>query len=366
MLTALKQKGNEITKLQANISNIKQHASELQTFVALKQIEKDIAVEEQFIQTIIKTDTMNQVDISFQISKSLQQITASVVQFGDINVSCDPCNLSIQKRKNRQAQIMVALPTRNIDNLSLTLQKSINTDLSNVRGCSMLPDGKMVFSCYDQYKIRVTKADGSKDFEIRKIGPTFDVVFIGDDFIAVSSGHSDTINIIDLQKRKLKKSIKVNSNINGVVYKDGNLIGCAMEKGFKMTSLSDESTTTINSNKLSALSYVTTFRDKLFYTYYENHSVTCCDYHGNKLWTFINKSALKGPLGISVDNDGNVFVVGCDSDNLVVISPDGQRFRQLLSSEFGLKYPTAVHYDKSKDKLLVASMQGKACLFDVK
>jgi DNA-binding beta-propeller fold protein YncE len=45
---------------------------------------------------------------------------------------------------------------------------------------------------------------------------------------------------------------------------------------------------------------------------------------------------LKSPRGISVDNDGNVYVVGCSSNNIVVISPDGQRHRQVLSSGDGL------------------------------
>jgi DNA-binding beta-propeller fold protein YncE len=45
------------------------------------------------------------------------------------------------------------------------------------------------------------------------------------------------------------------------------------------------------------------------------------------------------PRGISVDNDGNVYVVGNRSNNVVVISPDGQRHRKLLSFKDGLSYP---------------------------
>ncbi|XP_052090175.1 RING finger protein 207-like [Mytilus californianus] len=130
LLTALKKKENEISEIQENIASIKQHASELQTFLAMKDIEKDIAIGENFIQSITTSDTTNQVNISCQINKSLQLITASVQKFGEINVSSDPCDFSMQKRKDRQAQIMVDVPTRNIDNLSLTLQKRINTGLS--------------------------------------------------------------------------------------------------------------------------------------------------------------------------------------------------------------------------------------------
>jgi hypothetical protein len=41
-----------------------------------------------------------------------------------------------------------------------------------------------------------------------------------------------------------------------------------------------------------------------------------------------------------------MYVVGCISDNVVVFSPDGQRHRQMLSSENGLVRPRVLDYDK--------------------
>ncbi|CAC5388608.1 unnamed protein product [Mytilus coruscus] len=366
LLSTLKKKEKEITELQENIASIKQHASELQTFLTMKDIEKDIAVEEKYIHSITTSDSTNKVNISCQINKSLQQITASVQKFGEINVTYDLCDFPIQKRKNRQAQIMIALPTRNIENLTLTLQKRINTELTDVTGCSLLPGDRMVFSFFSDDRIGVLKSDGSKDFEIKNIGKTFDVVFIGDDSIAVTCGNSNQINIIDLKKHKLKKSIKVDSNIDGVVYKDGRLIYCAREKGIQMISLNDETITNVSNTKLPDFAYVTTFGDKLFYTNSDNHSVTCCDYHGTILWTFYDNNVLVTPLGISVDNDGHVFVAGGSTDNVVVISPDGQCYRQLLSNENGLRFPWALHYDTSTNELLVANLSNDAFVFDVK
>jgi DNA-binding beta-propeller fold protein YncE len=45
-------------------------------------------------------------------------------------------------------------------------------------------------------------------------------------------------------------------------------------------------------------------------------------------WEFKDSRVLECPRGISVDNDGNVYVVGYSTNNVVVISPDGQRHRQ--------------------------------------
>jgi DNA-binding beta-propeller fold protein YncE len=93
--------------------------------------------------------------------------------------------------------------------------------------------------------------------------------------------------------------------------------------------------------------------------------VTCCDLHGTKQWEFKDKRVLEDPRGISVDNNGNVYVVGCISNNAVVFSPDGQRHRQMLSSEDGLVSPRVLDYDKSTNVLLVVNESESAFLFEV-
>ena len=61
-----------------------------------------------------------------------------------------------------------------------------------------------------------------------------------------------------------------------------------------------------------------------------------------------------------------MYVVGCDSNNVLVFSPDGQHHRQLLSGKHDIVNPTVLDYDKSTKKLLVASKSTSAFLFDAK
>lgn len=127
-----------------------------------------------------------------------------------------------------------------------------------------------------------------------------------------------------------------------------------------MLNLYDESITTVRNEKLSIFAYVTTFEEKLFYTNSENNSVTCYDFNCNILWRFCHTGILVCPFGLSVDNDGNVFVVGWSTHNVVVISPDGQHFRQLLFRKDGLMNPQAIHYDQSTNRLLVSLKTSEA------
>ncbi|CAC5396349.1 unnamed protein product [Mytilus coruscus] len=191
----------------------------------------------------------------------------------------------------------------------------------------------------------------------------FDVVYIGDNSVAVTS--SVTINIFNVQNKKAKKTLNIDSANYGVTLNDGKLIYCSEDKGLKMISLSYESINSITTRKMSSLTKVATHGDKLFYTNEINHNITCCDFSRNTVWTFNESSILNHQFGISVDNDGNVYVVGAWFHNMVVISTYGRRYRQLLSKKDGLNCPKAVVYDRSHNKLLIANESKNAFVYDV-
>jgi sugar lactone lactonase YvrE len=132
-----------------------------------------------------------------------------------------------------------------------------------------------------------------------------------------------------------------------------------------MLNLNDKSKSNVINCSMLGVYYVATSGDKLYYTNINTDTVTCCDLHGTTQWEFKDTRVLHYPYSISVDNDGNVYVVGYDSNNVVVISPDGQRHRQLWSSNDGLKKPRVLEYDRSTNRLLVVNDNSTAFLFDV-
>jgi DNA-binding beta-propeller fold protein YncE len=160
-------------------------------------------------------------------------------------------------------------------------------------------------------------------------------------------------------------TIPMDTNIFGMAVRGRTIYYSARDKGLKMLNLSDRTVSDIISSDMSNVNYVATSGDKLYYTNTNTNTVTCCDLHGTTQWEFKDKRDLQGPLGISVDNDGNVYVVCYKSNNVVVISPDGQRHRQILSSKDGLNDPRVLDYDKSTNRLLVVNKSSTAFLFDV-
>jgi DNA-binding beta-propeller fold protein YncE len=82
--------------------------------------------------------------------------------------------------------------------------------------------------------------------------------------------------------------------------------------------------------------------------------VKCCTLAGDEIWSFHDDS-VKIALGIAVDSNGNVFVVGKCSNNLIVISRDGKTSKTLLTVSDGLDTPRAICYSEVQKLLLVCN-----------
>ena len=258
-----------------------------------------------------------------------------------------------------------------VQNIQLNLKQNINTKGIGITGCSLPPGGRMVLSCNSTNIVSFINTEGVELFQISKdkTGPcTYNTVDIKyNNSVAVSSGSGDNkcIVIIDIESQKAMTTISMDTYIYGMAVRGRTIYYCTEGKGLKMLNLSDKSVSDIINSNMSGVCYVATSEDNLYYTNANTHTVTCCDLHGTTQWEFKDTRVLQGPEGISVDNDGNVYAVGFNSDKVVVISPDGQRHRQLLSFKNGLRNPRVIDYDRSTNRLLVVNQSSSAFLFDV-
>jgi DNA-binding beta-propeller fold protein YncE len=293
--------------------------------------------------------------------------------FAEVVVESKPCEMNLVRKKDKQAQIMVAdlSPPISVDNIQLKLKQKINIKGKSITECSFLSDGRIVFSCSHTNTISFINKEGVESFQIGKYktgANTYDTVFIKDNnSVAVSSGKGDNrcLSIIDRESQKVMTTISMDTYIYGMAVRGKTIYYYVGSKGIKMVNLNDKSISNIIKSNMNGVYYLAISGAILYYANVNAHTVTCCDLHGTTQWKFKNERVLRAPLGVVVDNDGNVFVVGYYSDNVVVISPDGQRHRQLLSLKQGLRNPRVLDYDKSTNMLLVVNNSSTAFLFDV-
>jgi gas vesicle protein len=374
LLASLDEKQKELTEYKTNIANIKRYASDLQAYFGVKKIEKDLATHDRCLQSLVNSDSLNQIKLVRRIDTGLHTIVTSIPKFGEVAVESKSCELAFGRKKYKQAQAMAASlsPPMSFDNIQLKLKQKINIKGRNTRGCSLLPDGGMALPCYNAHTVSFINTEGVELFQIGKDetgSDTYDTVYIKDNnSVAVSYGDKGVnrcITIIDIVRKEVMTTISMNTDMYGMAVRGRTTYYCAGNKGLNMLNLSDKSVSKIINSDMSYIYCLATSGDKLYYANCNSHTVTCCDLHGATQWEFKDECVLNNPRGISVDNNGNVYVVGCSSNNVVVISPDGQRNRQVLSSEEGLVSPFVLDYDKSTNRLLVVNHKTTAFLFDV-
>jgi DNA-binding beta-propeller fold protein YncE len=190
----------------------------------------------------------------------------------------------------------------------------------------------------------------------------FDVTYLDDRTVAVATNNG--IEIINIDTKKTERCINTSQWCSGITYHHGVLLWCEYQRGIQMMKLSDDRITTlVKQRKLSSDSYITTCREKIYQTNPNTNTVTCYTIKGDKLWEFKDESLLKDPRGVTVDNYDNVYVTSYRSNSVVVLEPDGSQGRQILNSDDGLKDPTGIYLDKSKNSLIVTNYYGPCFLY---
>ncbi|KAL3891437.1 hypothetical protein ACJMK2_003700 [Sinanodonta woodiana] len=93
-------------------------------------------------------------------------------------------------------------------------------------------------------------------------------------------------------------------------------------------------------------------KTRVYVNVYANNSLLCFDMDGKKLFTY-SPDNLRGTMGIAVDRYDNIYVLGCDSNNLHQLSPDGS-VQQVVNTGVP-RCPWAICIHQSKDILIITN-----------
>jgi hypothetical protein len=71
--------------------------------------------------TVVNSDSLNQTKLSYKIDTGLKNITNSIQQFAEVVVESKPCEMVFVRKKDKEAQMMVAelSPTMSVENIQL-------------------------------------------------------------------------------------------------------------------------------------------------------------------------------------------------------------------------------------------------------
>ncbi|XP_063397266.1 E3 ubiquitin-protein ligase TRIM45-like [Mytilus trossulus] len=228
LLSSLEQREKEITEYQQNIASIKQHASDLQIFLSLKQIEEDINMNDKFLQSAVEGDELQQCHLEYRTNIDIQNIMSNIKSFGEVQIQTKPCSIVLSRKKTTQAQIMVPnFQSTSIESIKLKMNKTVETQGMRIFGCCLIQDGRMAFTYYFYRAVRIFSDTGLKQFEVKMPCYGRDILYVSkENNLAVLSGGTieQFIVIINVERKQITKTISVNSYIHGMALRGNRII----------------------------------------------------------------------------------------------------------------------------------------------
>ena len=176
---------------------------------------------------------------------------------------------------------------------------------------------------------------------------------ISNDSVAVTKG--DSVELICTYTEKVDTSFIP----DGVVYFESVLMWSLNTIGIQRVDLEKGKViTVVHDGNMPSYTYLTTNGKYFYHANCDTSVVTCSKMNGEKIWDFQDKSRIKSPYGITIDNDSNIYVASYGTNSIVVLSQDGK-------SEDEIHKQRGIFYDKSRNHLLVANEKRTVFLYGV-
>ncbi|CAG2244143.1 unnamed protein product [Mytilus edulis] len=219
IVSSINDQDTEIIQYDVEIENIKKYASDLQAFLGMREIQKNINKNEHCIKSMIQNKNLERVSLDFNVETKLRDFFTNVKTFGSIIVdSCQTNNIELVRKKDRQAQILATVE-QSINNIKLNFKRELKTSCKLTRGCCVTAKCRYLFTNYTggREKLVALNSNGKAEYTIN-LNPysAFDLVCIDDNTVAVTTGHSygnNGVIIIDLTTKKVKRFVKLKFKI---------------------------------------------------------------------------------------------------------------------------------------------------------
>ncbi|XP_041346747.1 uncharacterized protein LOC121366322 [Gigantopelta aegis] len=95
---------------------------------------------------------------------------------------------------------------------------------------------------------------------------------------------------------------------------------------------------------------------------HKDDCLLCVTQKREVLW----KYPTEDPAGLDCDVQGNIYLTLCDENKVILVSPDGEFIKDVLSADDNIKKPRGICYDSVKKRLYVAELDGLIKVFEHK
>ena len=240
-----------------------------------------------------------------------------------------------------------------------------------ITGCAFLSGGSVIICDFGNSKIKLLDKSWSVKRSLKLTESPYNFAAVGEDE-AIITYHGYNIKgfqfIYTNPDLKLGKKITTPDKCFGFQVVN-NEIYTACHKNSENVKIWKLDRSGVRKRKICITQNCSYYPEHLSLGYVSDHGpcvyptdvihVSCFTLDRRKVFQFEDK-ALKGPYGIYVNADGNSIVCGSDSNNVVVITADGRKYREFLSSK-DISKPRSIALRPEDDTLLVGCVNNSKC-----
>ncbi|XP_069142113.1 uncharacterized protein [Argopecten irradians] len=233
-----------------------------------------------------------------------------------------------------------------------------------VYGVVLLSGGRIVVGDYENHNVKLFTENGDFKCDIEISEALCDLCRVDDNTVAVAL-YTDkticTVNVTDVTLTVLSK-IKIQNvteDCLGVTYNNNTFFFGTLTSLYSVPQDGGEATMlhNIGSKCLHLASDQRNGRVFASIATSDPDAVAVTRLSDGTHTGILKVGVVKDTTGIDVDKEGNVYVCGCNSHNVIQMSEDGTNVRELLTSSDGIERPSAISVCKDKVVITYASIK---------
>lgn len=352
-ITALSTAQEALKTASDTLQNSKETDEEEIMFAADVKITKTLAKIEALIHDVNKDS--QPMRLSFKKNRKITNLVDELECLGKIKVQ--------KKRFNQHDKnVILDMEVKSVKKIDVRLSE--DRSVPNISGCTFLSNDYILLCDQSNSKIKLLDSTLSvADSLTLKDNPS-NIAAINEDEAIISYKNPSLKKIQFVQifpDMKLGEEIELSDKCYGLSVVSGDIYtACHKSSGrdeiFKLEQSGKiKSKTRLVQDRSYWSNYLSVSRmDSIYYIYLSDWSyskVTCLKTDGSIIFQFEDED-LKRPNGIYVDSEGNSLVCGTNSSNVIVVTADGAKHRELLTSKEITK-PRSIAFRSEDDTLLI-------------
>ena len=357
---SISQMEREESELEKSVSLIEKHLQKLDfltkngsnkhVFLLLHRLLPILSKEDNHLEEIV----VNLSDVSLVYDQP-ENLLSGVKHLGTTRLKKEPCAIRFKPFKHMEAQeiYVQSKPPK-----SFKFGYRIDRTFDCVTGIVVDKDDNLILA--DKSFLRMYSKDGQSVKESKLGGTAWDISCHKKSGRIVVALQGEGIQFVDNFVAHTKIRVhKLNTYLDVTWVDDNVYVGGYDSNGKGRINILDSNGKYISSiisvSSIGRVYYIHHRDNNIYYT--DNNNVYCIKKHGSHVFTFSSPD-LKGVYCIDTDRQGNVYVVGWGSNNILRLSPDGQN-SDIIMKEDGISNPRTLCFSGDFKKLFVSNEYGK-------